>query len=100
MYELSGDARERVLHEAVRILKPEGMFVMMEHLPPTRRLVRLLYRIRIYVLGTRGVRSFVGSEERELARYFERIGTAIAPGGRTKAVFGLKTEARNPEPDH
>ena len=99
MYELSGEAREKVLEEAVRILKPEGMFIMMEHLPPTRRVVRLLYLIRIYVLGTRGVRTFAGSEETELARFLERIGTAIAPGGRTKAVFGFKGGASGPELD-
>jgi hypothetical protein len=99
MYELSGEAREKVLQEAARILKPEGMFIMMEHLPPIRQLVRLLYLIRIYVLGTRGVRSFAGSEERELARFFERIGTAIAPGGRTKAVFGFKTGKSIPHSD-
>jgi demethylmenaquinone methyltransferase/2-methoxy-6-polyprenyl-1,4-benzoquinol methylase len=90
MYELSGDARERVLREAARILKPEGVFIMMEHLPPARRLIRLLYLIRIYLLGTRGVRSFAGSEGKELERFFERIGTAVAPGGRTKAVFGFR----------
>lgn len=91
MYELSGDARRAMLQEASRILKPGGMFVMMEHLPPDRPLIRLLYLVRIYLLGTRGVRSFARSEEKELGRYFEKIGTAIAPGGRTKAVFGYRT---------
>lgn len=91
MYELSGDARERVLEEAARILKPGGMFIMMEHLPPNRRLIRLLYLIRIYVVGTSGVRSFAGTEERQLARFFNGIETAVAPGGKTKAVFGFKT---------
>jgi demethylmenaquinone methyltransferase/2-methoxy-6-polyprenyl-1,4-benzoquinol methylase len=90
MYELSGEAREKVLQETERILKPGGMFVMMEHLPPDRPLIKLLYLIRIYVLGTRGVRSFAGNEEKELGRFFDRIGTVTAPGGRTKAVYGFK----------
>jgi hypothetical protein len=66
------------------------MFIMMEHLPPNRRLVKLLYLIRIYVLGTKGVRSFAGAEEKELARFFDKIETVLAPGGRTKAVCGFK----------
>jgi ubiquinone/menaquinone biosynthesis C-methylase UbiE len=91
MYELSGHAREQTLREVVRVLRPGGMFIMMEHLPPTRRFIKLLYLIRIYLLGTRGVRSFAGSEEKELARFFEKVGSTVAPGGRTKATYGRKT---------
>ncbi len=91
MYELSCEERKGALEEAVRVLRPGGMFIMVEHLPPIRPLVKLLYLIRIYALGTRGVRAFAGSEEEELIRFFEEIGTATAPGGRTKAVYGFKT---------
>jgi len=90
IYELSGDAREKVLQEAERILRPDGMFIMMEHLPPNRFFIKLLYLIRIYVLGTRGVRSFAGTEEERLARFFDRVKTVVAPGGKTKAVYGFK----------
>lgn len=90
MYELSCDGRKGALEEAVRVLRPGGMFIMMEHLPPIRPLVKLFYLIRIYALGTSGVRSFAGSEEKELIRFFEKIGTATAPGGKTKAVYGFK----------
>ncbi len=90
MYELSGTARLEVLHEVTRVLKPEGMFIMMEHLPPTRPFVKLLYLIRIYLLGSRGTRSFAGSEEEELRRFFTQVGTVKSDGGKTKAVFGCK----------
>ncbi len=88
MYELSGSVRREVLKEVIRTLKPEGMFVMMEHLPPGRPFFKLLYLARIYLLGSRGIRSFVGSEEKELRRFFVRVGTVISRGGKTKAVFG------------
>jgi len=90
MYELSGTARREVLREVTRILKPAGMFIMMEHLPPRGPLVKLLYLIRIYLLGSRGVRSFAGSEEKELRRFFIQVGTITSHGGKTKAVFGCK----------
>lgn len=93
MYELSGTVRSDVLQEVLRILKPGGKFVMMEHLPPTRAFIKLLYLIRIYVLGSRGVRSFVGAEEEELRRVLVRVGTVMSEGGKTKAVFGFKPTA-------
>jgi ubiquinone/menaquinone biosynthesis C-methylase UbiE len=95
MYELSGAARRQVLKEATRILKPAGMFLMMEHLPPSRPAVKLLYLIRIYLLGSRGVRSFAGEEENELRRFFIQVGTVISLGGKTKAVFGCKPIRRD-----
>lgn len=90
MYEFPGTVRRAVLQEVARILKPGGKFVMMEHLPPKRTLIKLLYLIRIYVLGSKGVRSFVGSEEGELRVYLDRVGTVMSRGEKTKAVFGFK----------
>jgi ubiquinone/menaquinone biosynthesis C-methylase UbiE len=96
MYELSGNVRREVLREVDRILKPAGMFIMMEHLPPGRPVVKLLYLIRIYLLGSRGVRSFAGSEEKELGRFFIQVGTVTSHGGKTKAVFGYKPGGDRP----
>lgn len=91
MYELPGHTREQTMKEVIRILKPGGIFVMMEHLPPNRPLVKLLYLIRIYFLGTRGARSFAGAEEKKLARFFTEVGSTIEDGGKTKAIYGVKT---------
>ncbi len=91
MYELPGPTREETMKEVVRILRPGGMFVMMEHLPPNRPLVRLLYLIRIRVLGTKSARSFAGAEEKELAKVFTEVGSAVEDGGKTKAIYGIKT---------
>jgi ubiquinone/menaquinone biosynthesis C-methylase UbiE len=90
MYELSGAARRDVLQEVVRVLKPGGMFIMMEHLPPNRTFVKLLYLVRIYLLGTKGARSFAGSEEKELSRFFANVREVMGPGGKTKAILGFK----------
>jgi ubiquinone/menaquinone biosynthesis C-methylase UbiE len=90
MYELSDPVREQALKEAVRILRPGGRFVMMEHLPPDRAFLKLLYLVRIHILGTKGVRIFAGAEEKELARFFAEVWTTVAPGGKTKAIHGVK----------
>ena len=95
MYELSDTVRQVVLQEVIRVLKPEGKFIMMEHLPPKQALVKLLYLIRIRVFGSRGVRSFAGSEEGELCKYFDRVGTVMSEGKKTKAVFGFTPASRS-----
>ncbi len=94
MYEMPGTARQELLREVRRVLKPEGKFVMVEHLPPEGAVLRLLYFIRIYVLGSRGVRSFVGAEDSELRRFFVGVDATQAEGGRTKAVFGFKAASK------
>jgi ubiquinone/menaquinone biosynthesis C-methylase UbiE len=91
LYELTGAVRREAMQEVLRVLKPNGKFVMMEHLPPQGAFLKLLYLVRIYVLGSRGVRSFVGSEETELGRFLVRVGTVMSEGGKTKAVFGYKS---------
>lgn len=95
MYELSGLVRFDAMREVIRILKPGGMFLMMEHLPPQLLLLRLLYFFRIYLLGSRDVRGFAGAEEKALRRFLVRVGTAVSPGGKTKVVFGYKED--NPD---
>jgi len=91
MYELPGPTREETMKEVVRILRPRGMFVMMEHLPPDRPFIKLLYLIRIHALGTKSARSFAGAEEKELAKIFAEVGSAVEDGGRTKATYGIRT---------
>jgi len=90
MYELPGPTREETMKEVVRVLRPGGMFVMMEHLPPNRPFIKLLYLIRIHALGTKSTRSFAGAEEKELAEVFTEVGSAVEDGGRTKAIYGIK----------
>jgi ubiquinone/menaquinone biosynthesis C-methylase UbiE len=90
MYELSRTVRFNVMKEVTRILKPGGMFLMMEHLPPRQLLIKLLYFFRIYLFGSRNARSFAGAEEKELGRFLAKVGTVVSPGGKTKVVFGYK----------
>jgi len=90
MYELPGDIRAQLFKEILRVLKPGGVFLMMEHLPPQSPILKLLYFVRIHVLGTKGVRSFAGTEERELQGFFNGVGYDLAPGGKTKVTYGFK----------
>ncbi len=90
MYELAAGARRGLLAEVARVLRPAGRFVMMEHLPPRGRFLRLLYRLRVRLLASEGVGDFVGGEEEEFGRTFDQVRAFASGGGLTKAVIGRK----------
>jgi hypothetical protein len=66
----------------------------MEHLPPTRPAVRLLYWIRIRVVGGKDVDAFAGCEHTEIGRFFTGVKTIVSGTRKTKAVLGYKPTAR------
>ena len=92
MYELSPEVRDRALREAIRVLRPGGRFVMMEHCEPSRPLVRFLYRVRLSVLGSSENRDFARDEVPFLGRYFADVTRELSPKGRSKLIFGNKRE--------
>jgi demethylmenaquinone methyltransferase/2-methoxy-6-polyprenyl-1,4-benzoquinol methylase len=92
MYELRPEARERTLEEALRVLRPGGRFVMMEHCEPKRPLVRLLYRLRLSLLGSSGSRELARDEVPFLRRFFVDVKPELSPTGRSKLILGHKDQ--------
>jgi ubiquinone/menaquinone biosynthesis C-methylase UbiE len=90
MYELRPEARGRTLAEALRVLRPGGRFVMMEHCEPSRPLVRFLYRLRLLVLGSSGNRGFARDEVPFLRRFFSNVRSELSPTGRSKLILADK----------
>jgi demethylmenaquinone methyltransferase/2-methoxy-6-polyprenyl-1,4-benzoquinol methylase len=89
-YELKGDTVDRALAEIVRVLKPGGTFLMMEHDIPKNPLVRALFYVRMASMGaSRAVTILHGERELLSARFAEvrKVGT---PGGRSK-IFLCRT---------
>jgi hypothetical protein len=79
-----------MLHEAASVLSPGGLFLAMEHEVPTRRLPRLLFSLRLAVIGAEGARAFLGGELRELAQVFSQAGKEVLPPGKSKILTGTK----------
>jgi ubiquinone/menaquinone biosynthesis C-methylase UbiE len=91
LYELKGTAREAMLCEVARVLLPGGRFLAMEHEMPTRPLPRLLFSLRLAVIGAEGARTFLGGEVRELGRVFSRVGKEVLPSEKSKILAGTKS---------
>jgi ubiquinone/menaquinone biosynthesis C-methylase UbiE len=85
-YELKGETQARALGEIVRILKPAGVFLMMEHDVPANRLVRALFYLRLTFVGSGRAIHFLRREREVLGRYFGRVEKILAPAGRSKVM--------------
>ena len=62
----------------------------MEHEVPTRPLPRLLFSLRLAVIGAEGARAFLGGEMHELGRVFSRVHREVLPPGKSKILTGYK----------
>jgi demethylmenaquinone methyltransferase/2-methoxy-6-polyprenyl-1,4-benzoquinol methylase len=90
LYELKGPTRGTMLQEVARALSPGGRFLAMEHEVPTRPLPRLLFSLRLAVIGAEGARAFLGGEIHELGRVFSRVHREVLPPGKSKILTGYK----------
>jgi SAM-dependent methyltransferase len=91
LYELKGPTRGTMLQEVARVLSPGGRFLAMEHEVPTRPLPRLLFSLRLAVIGAEGARAFLGGEIHELGQVFSRVGKDVLPPGKSKILTGTKS---------
>jgi ubiquinone/menaquinone biosynthesis C-methylase UbiE len=89
-YELKGDTQDRTLQEIVRVLKPKGAFLMMEHDVPPNPFVRALFYLRLTVIGAGRAISFLRREKEVLQRYFASVEKIVAPAGRSKVMICRK----------
>jgi demethylmenaquinone methyltransferase/2-methoxy-6-polyprenyl-1,4-benzoquinol methylase len=90
LYELKGEARGAMLREAARVLSPGGRFLAMEHEVPVRSVPRLLFYLRLAVIGAEGARAFLGGEVRELGRVFGDVRKEMVTPGKSKILTGTK----------
>lgn len=89
-YELKGPTRECALREVVRVLKPNGAFLMMEHEVPSRPFTKALFYLRLLLAGSGHAVAFLRLEEKSLAKSFASIEKVVAPGGRSKVLICRK----------
>jgi len=85
-YELKGQEREKTLKEVVRTLKEDGKFLMMEHEIPTNLILRMLFYVRMYTMGSRDAKVFLENDTLPFKGYFRKVEKLITPSGRSKLI--------------
>lgn len=89
-YELKGATQERALREILRILKPGGSFLMMEHDVPKNSLVRAFFYVRMISMGAKRALAILRHERSTLESYFSRVEKVSSPSGRSKILICRK----------
>ena len=90
LYELKGQERPMAIGEVARVLKKGGRFCLMEHARPEKPLPRILFYLRMFLLGGKGGRKFLTEEDPIFGRDFENIRKAMSPTGQSKLIRGEK----------
>ena len=89
-YELKGQERSTAVDEVARVLKKGGRFCLMEHAKPQRFLLRILFYIRIFFLGSKDARKFLAEEEFVLPGDFGKVRKRRSPTGQSMLIYGEK----------
>ncbi len=95
-YELKGETRKSALHEVVRVLKPGGTLLIMEHEVPSQPVTKALFYLRLLLAGSGHAAAFLRQEEILLTRFFASVEKVVAPGGRSKVLICRKGCASEP----
>ena len=89
-YELKGETQDWALQEIVRVLKPKGAFLMMEHDVPPNAFVRALFYLRLAFIGAGRAITFLRHEQEVLEGYFGSVEKVVPPAGRSKVMICRK----------
>jgi len=85
LYELKGEVRQLALQEMKRVIKPDGVALLMEHEVPQKPLIRFLFRIRMLTLGSKDAREFMGDGE-HLKKIFPHVELSHSRTGKSKLM--------------
>jgi demethylmenaquinone methyltransferase/2-methoxy-6-polyprenyl-1,4-benzoquinol methylase len=89
-YELKGKERTNAIDEVARVLRMGGNFCLMEHAKPQKWIPRLLFYVRIFFLGAKDARRFLGEEESILGEHFKKVTGQMSPTGQSKLIYAEK----------
>ena len=90
LYELKSEERKKAIAEIARVIKKGGRALVMEHEVPKRLLLRVLFYIRMYTMGSRDARLFLRKEITLFQDSFQKVTKEVAPGGRSKIILGIR----------
>ena len=84
LYELKNEVRTAALSEMKRVVKPDGLVLIMEHEVPRKRLIKMLFYIRMLSMGLKDAREFVNQGTLPFKQIFPHVVLAHSQSGKSK----------------
>ncbi len=90
LYELKGPVRTEALKEMKRVVKPEGKVLIMEHEVPRNPLVKMLFHMRMLMMGSTDSSEFLRQDLSPYKKIFANVTLSHTPSGKSKLIFCRK----------
>jgi ubiquinone/menaquinone biosynthesis C-methylase UbiE len=95
LYELKGADRSRALNEMKRVVRQDGVVLIMEHEPPSGALAAFMFRLRLKAMGSADAEEFVESGLAPFRKIFPCVSLRHSPSGKSKLICCRKGKARH-----
>ena len=87
LYELKGAARIEALKEMKRVVKSgHGSVLVMEHEIPTHPMIKLLFKIRMVLVGSADARAFLGEGLEPFRKVFSKVDLSHTASGKSRLL--------------
>lgn len=90
LYELKRRTRQTALQEMKRIIRSNGMVLLMEHEVPHHPLIKILFNIRMMSMGSADALEFVKGGLDPFRRIFPNVSLCHSPTGKSKLIVCRK----------
>jgi len=90
LYELKGNVRKRALLEMNRVVKPDGVVLIMEHEVPTSPFMKIFFNIRMLMMGPAESREFLKQGIEPFKEIFTDVTLSHTPSGKSKLITCCK----------
>ncbi|MEJ2641465.1 MAG: methyltransferase domain-containing protein [Desulfosarcinaceae bacterium] len=92
LYELKGADRTKALNEMKRVVRQDGVVLIMEHEPPSGALAAFMFRLRLKAMGSFDAKEFVESGIAPFQMIFPSVSLRHTPSGKSKLICCRKCQ--------
>ena len=81
-----GGDRAEALSEMKRVVRPDGVVLIMEHAAPKKALAAFMFRLRLAAMGSVDATEFVDSGLSPFRKIFPAVSLSHTPTGKSKLI--------------